>query len=337
MLRYAFSNMSDKKNVVCPLFSAWLKATHFPHAAAKRWPRSWPRVAAGGWQAQRWRPRPRPATGRRARSGWSCPLGPGTSVDTLARLVARALSDALGQSVLVENRAGASGNIAAETVARAPPDGHTLLLGTASLAILPVTLGARAVDPEQALLPVSILVTQALIIAAHPSFPGSTFADIVRMAKEKPDTIAFSTSGVGGGPHLAAAWAMTRAGIRLVHIPYTANRALIDVLSGEIPARLFVPGNGAADDTFGTAQRHRGDQREAARRGAGDPDAGRIGSSGIRGDELARDLGARRHTASISSNDCIMNSCGLWLRRKFSSACAVSASNWSAAPPSSSR
>jgi tripartite-type tricarboxylate transporter receptor subunit TctC len=119
---------------------------------------------------------------------------------------------------------------------------HTLLFGTSSLAILPATTGARAVDAEQAFAPVSILTTQPLLIAAHPSFKGSNFADVVRMAKEQPDTIAFSTSGIGGAGHLAAAWAMTRANIKLVHVPYTATRALVDLLSGEVPLAFSLPG-----------------------------------------------------------------------------------------------
>lgn len=171
-----------------------------------------------------------------------CPFGAGTSPDTLARLMARGLSEVLGENVVVETRVGASGNIASDIVARAPPDGYTLLLGTTTLSILPATIGARAVDPEQALAPVSLLVTQPLIIAAHPSFPGTTFADIVRMAKERPDTIAYSTSGIGGGGHLAAEWASSRTGIRLVHVPYTASRALIDVQSGMVPLAFSYPG-----------------------------------------------------------------------------------------------
>ena len=90
--------------------------------------------------------------------------------------------------------------------------------------------------------PVAILGTQPLIIAAHPSFPGSTFADIVRMARAAPDTLAYSTSGIGGGGHLTAAWASSRAGIRLVHVPYLPSRALADVLSGEVPLAFSYPG-----------------------------------------------------------------------------------------------
>jgi tripartite-type tricarboxylate transporter receptor subunit TctC len=170
------------------------------------------------------------------------PLGPGTSVDTVARLAARGLGDALGQSVIVENRPGGSGNIASELVAKAPPDGHTLLCGNSALTILPATTPARAIDPLTAFAPVALLVTQPLVLVAHPAFKGTTFADVVRMAKERPGEIAFSTSGVGGNAHLTAVWVMARAQIRLLHVPYTANRALTDVLSGEIPLAFSFSG-----------------------------------------------------------------------------------------------
>ena len=185
-------------------------------------------VATGGWPARPLR--------------LLCPLGAGTSADGVARLVARGLGDALGQAVIVENRPGAATNIASELAARAPADGYTLLFGTSSLAILPATAGARAIDAVEAFAPVSILTTQPVMIAAHPSFKGSNFADIVRMAKEQPETIAFSTSGIGGVGHLTAAWAMNRANIKLVHIPYTATRALTDVLSGQVPLAFSFPG-----------------------------------------------------------------------------------------------
>jgi tripartite-type tricarboxylate transporter receptor subunit TctC len=103
-------------------------------------------------------------------------------------------------------------------------------------------MGARAVDPERALAPVTVLVTQPLMLVAHPSFPGSTFGDVIRMARERPETIAFSTSGIGGTAHLAGEWMMARAGIRLLHVPYAANRALTDVLSGEVPLAISFAG-----------------------------------------------------------------------------------------------
>ena len=170
------------------------------------------------------------------------PLGAGTSVDTAARLAARGLSDALGQNVIVENRPGGAANIASELVAKAPADGYTLLYATAGITILPATIGTRAVDPEQAFVPIALTVTQPLVLAAHPSFKGSTFGDVVRMAKERPGTIAFSTSGVGGNAHLAAELVMARAQIRLLHVPYTANRALTDVLTGEVPLAMSFSG-----------------------------------------------------------------------------------------------
>ncbi|MBK7472116.1 MAG: hypothetical protein IPI73_17430 [Betaproteobacteria bacterium] len=107
----------------------------------------------------------------------------GTSLDTLARLTATRLAAALGQNVIVENRAGASGNIASEAVARAAPDGYTLLFTSNSIATLPAFMGARAVDPVVALAPVSMVASQPMMIVAHTSFPGAGFAAMAGAAK----------------------------------------------------------------------------------------------------------------------------------------------------------
>ena len=162
-------------------------------------------------------------------------VGPGTSLDTLARIAATRLSASLAQSVVVENRAGASGNIAADAVARSAPDGYTLLFTSNSIATLPAFLGARAVDPLAALTPVAMVAVQPMIIVAHPSFAGSGFADVVRMARDAPGTVPYATSGVGSLAHLTAVWAQARAGIAMLHVPYSGSQSFKDVLTGEVP------------------------------------------------------------------------------------------------------
>ena len=162
-------------------------------------------------------------------------LAPGTSLDTLARITATRLSVTLGQNMVVENRAGVSGNLASETVARSAPDGYTLLFASNSITTLPAFLGAKAVDPLVALTPVAVVAMQPMILVAYPSFAGSDFGDVVRAAKEKPGALAYATSGVGSLAHLTAVWAQARAGITMLHVPYAGSQSFKDVLTGEVP------------------------------------------------------------------------------------------------------
>lgn len=159
----------------------------------------------------------------------------GTSLDALARTTAKHLSTALGQNVVVENRTGASGRIASETVARSAPDGYTLLFSSNTLATMAALHGPRAVDPLTALSPVGMIAAQPLLIVAHPSFAGSGFADVVRAAKNAPGALPYSTSGIGTLAHLTALWAQSRAGITMLHIPYSGSQSFKDVLTGEVP------------------------------------------------------------------------------------------------------
>ncbi len=159
----------------------------------------------------------------------------GTSLDTLARMVAVRLAAALGQGVVVENRAGAAGNIASDLVAKAPPDGHTLLFASNSLATLPAFAGARAVDPLVALAPVSIVASQAMVLVAYPGYAAASFADVAAAARAAPKTVPYATSGVGSLAHLTAEWMQARAGVVLLHIPYSGAQSFKDVISGEVP------------------------------------------------------------------------------------------------------
>ncbi len=162
-------------------------------------------------------------------------FSPGTSLDALARITAGHLAAGLGQNVVVENRAGASGNIASETVARSAPDGHTLLFTSNAIASLRALQGPRAVDPLTALAPVAIVAAQPVIIVSHPSFAGFGFADVARVAKSAPGTVPYATSGVGSLAHLTAVWVQARAGIAMLHVPYSGSQSFRDVVSGEVP------------------------------------------------------------------------------------------------------
>lgn len=159
----------------------------------------------------------------------------GSSLDALARLTATRLATELGQNVVVENRPGASGNIAAEAVARAAPDGYALLFTSNSITTLPALIGERAVDPLVALSPVSIVAAQPMVIVAHPSFSGATFGDLVDAARRAPRPLAYATSGVGTFAHLTALWLQSLAGFEMLHVPYSGAASFRDVVSGEVP------------------------------------------------------------------------------------------------------
>ena len=115
------------------------------------------------------------------------------------------------------------------------PDGYTLLFSSNTLATMAALHGPRAVDPLTALFPVGMIAAQPLLIVAHPSFAGSGFADVVRAAKNAPGALPYSTSGIGTLAHLTALWAQSRAGISMLHIPYSGSQSFKDVMTGEIP------------------------------------------------------------------------------------------------------
>jgi tripartite-type tricarboxylate transporter receptor subunit TctC len=164
------------------------------------------------------------------------PASAGTQFDIAARLVASKLAEALGQPVIVENRPGASGNIGSQVVAKAPADGYTLLYTGSLITILPSTMGSQAVDPVTAFAPISNLAEPPIIIVVHPSLNVNTLAELIALAKRQPGKIAYATSGVGTIQHLTAVVISQKAGIDMIHVPYTnTGQALTDVLSGKVP------------------------------------------------------------------------------------------------------
>jgi tripartite-type tricarboxylate transporter receptor subunit TctC len=166
----------------------------------------------------------------------------GTS-DTLARMLGEQLEVALAQPVVVENRPGASGNIASELVARAAPDGYTLLVGGNGITILPSTHGERAVDPVRAFAPVTKLVTQPILIAINPALPVSSLQQLVKLAQAEPGRLAYASAGVGTTDHLAAALLWTRANVDMLHVPYANNGAEVkDLIQGDVKIAFITLG-----------------------------------------------------------------------------------------------
>lgn len=164
------------------------------------------------------------------------PGAAGTQFDIAARTVGDKLAEALGQPVIVENFAGASGNIGSQIVAKAPADGYTLLYTGSLITILPSTMGSQAVNPVTAFAPISNLAEPPIIIVVRPSLNVSTLPELVALAKQQPGKIAYATSGVGSVQHLTAVVISQKAGIDMIHVPYAnTGQALKDVLSGEVP------------------------------------------------------------------------------------------------------
>ena len=164
------------------------------------------------------------------------PFGAGSQADIVARLVGRKLGERLGQPVIVENVPGASGNLGSEMVAKAAPDGYTLLLTGSLITILPSTMGSRAVDPVSAFAPITKLAEPPIIIVVNPTLGASTLPELIAKARAEPGKIAYATAGVGTVQHLTASTISRKAGIELLHVPYAnTGQALKDVLQGEVP------------------------------------------------------------------------------------------------------
>jgi tripartite-type tricarboxylate transporter receptor subunit TctC len=149
--------------------------------------------------------------------------------------VAQRLTDAWGQQVVVDNRAGAGSNIGVELGARAQPDGYTLLFANEAMAINATLTKNRTFDPLRDLVPVSMIVINPRVFVAHPSVPANTVKDLIALARAKPGEVRYGSSGVGTGPHLAAALFATMAKVDMTHVPYKGVApAITDLLGGQI-------------------------------------------------------------------------------------------------------
>jgi tripartite-type tricarboxylate transporter receptor subunit TctC len=163
------------------------------------------------------------------------PYPPGGGTDAVGRIVAQALSEQLGQQLIVDTRPGASGQIGTELATKAPADGYTLLLGNvAPIAILPAANPKLPYDPLRDLAPISLAATSDYILTVHPSLPVKSLKDLIALAKKRPGELSFASSGALGGPHLAGELLNLLGGINVLHVPYKGNGpAAVAVLSGE--------------------------------------------------------------------------------------------------------
>jgi len=164
----------------------------------------------------------------------SYPAGGGA--DVMARLIAPHLSEALSQSVVVDNRPGASGTIAAGLVARAAPDGATLLLDASSYAVNPALFAKLPYDPDTAFVPLAVLAQFPNVLVCTPDFDAKSVADVVRIARARPGGLSYASSGNGSAQHLAGVLFEQLAQVKLTHVPYRGGGpALNDVMGGQVP------------------------------------------------------------------------------------------------------
>jgi tripartite-type tricarboxylate transporter receptor subunit TctC len=170
-------------------------------------------------------------------------FAPGGGTDTAARIVAQKLSQNIGQSVVVENRAGAGGNIAAQQIATATPDGYTISLSSVGpLSVSPALYRNLPYDPKRDIAPITMGVVFPNVFVVHPGVPAKTLKEFGALAKSKPGELNYASSGVGGAGHLAGELFKQAAGIDMVHVPYKGGGpAMTDLLGGRVTMYPAVP------------------------------------------------------------------------------------------------
>jgi tripartite-type tricarboxylate transporter receptor subunit TctC len=171
------------------------------------------------------------------------PFAPGGATDIMARAISAKLSESLGQQVVVDNRAGAGGNIAAAIAARSAPDGHTLFFGTIStLATNLSTFRKLPYDPLRDFAPVTLTAVSPMFIVTHPSVPAASYGELVALARAKPGQLNYASSGTGGASHLMMELFLSQTGLKATHIPYKgAGPALVDLMAGQVQMSLQQP------------------------------------------------------------------------------------------------
>ncbi|MDB5798757.1 MAG: transporter [Paucimonas sp.] len=168
------------------------------------------------------------------------PFAPGGTTDILARILAPRLSTALGTPVVIENKAGAGGNVGSDFVARAAPDGYTILGGTISSHAINVSLYAKMpYDPVKNFQPISLVGTLPNVLVVHANSPYRSVADVVAAARAKPDAVSFASSGNGTSQHLSGELFKTMAGVNMLHVPFKGSAPATQALLGEQVTLVF--------------------------------------------------------------------------------------------------
>ena len=166
---------------------------------------------------------------------WVAPFPPGGTTDIVARIVAEKLAESFGQQVTIDNRPGAGGNIAAEIVVKAPPDGYTVLTGFPGLAINPSLYAKMTYDPLRDLAPVILISAAPLLMVVHPALPAKTVKEVIALARRHPGELLFPSAGNGTSSHLGGELFKSTAGIDIQHVPYKGSmQGMVDLMSGRM-------------------------------------------------------------------------------------------------------
>lgn len=213
------------------------------------------------------------------------PYTAGGGADTTARLIAPKLQDALGQTVVIDNKPGAGGTIGDDAVAKAAPDGHTLLIGAFAHAVNPSLMPKMPFRTPDDFAPVSLLVTVPELLVVTPAFSARTVAELVAMAKAEPGKLSYASSGNGSAQHLAAELFKLRTGTDIQHVPYKGGSlAVADVAAGHVP---FYFGNMSAALPQSRAGRVRALAVTSALRSPAAPEVPTMAEAGVTGCEIS--------------------------------------------------
>ncbi|OGA53151.1 MAG: hypothetical protein A3F74_11980 [Betaproteobacteria bacterium RIFCSPLOWO2_12_FULL_62_58] len=215
-----------------------------------------------------------------------CPFPPGGTTDVVARLVAQKLTEAWGQQVVVDNRPGAGGIIGTEIVAKAAPDGYTVLLGSITThAVNPALYKKLNFDPVKDFAPVSLVVSSPQLLAVHPSVAAKSVKELIALAKAKPGQLNYASAGTGTSPHLTFELFKSMAGIDVVHVPYKGTGpAITDLIGGQV--QMMITGVVALMPHIKSGKL-RGLGVTSAKRVAALPDLPTIAESGIPGFDVS--------------------------------------------------
>ncbi|MBI2296820.1 MAG: tripartite tricarboxylate transporter substrate binding protein [Betaproteobacteria bacterium] len=214
------------------------------------------------------------------------PSSPGGGTDILTRQLTSGLSQRLGQQVIVDNRPGAGSIIGNELVARATPDGYTLLMGISTLAILPATKKKLPYDALKDLAPVTQVISAPNILVVHPSLPPKSVKELIAFARKRPNEINYASAGAGTNPHLTMELFLTMTNVKMVHIPYKGlGPALVDLLAGHVVAATATMLSGLPHVRSG---RLRGLATTGAKRSSALPDLPTIAEAGVPGYEATQ-------------------------------------------------
>jgi len=214
------------------------------------------------------------------------PSSPGGGTDILSRLVAPGLSERLGQTAVVDNRPGAGSIIGNDIVAKAPPDGYTLLMGISTLAILPAMHKKMPYDAMRDLAPITQVVSAPNILVVHPSLPVKTVKELIALAKKRPGQINYGSAGLGTNPHLSMELFLSMADIKMVHVAYKGlGPALVDLVAGQVVVATSTMLAGLPHVKSG---RLRGLATTGAKRSSSLPDLPTVAEAGVPGYEAVQ-------------------------------------------------